>query len=90
MLIGGCDMRDATAQNRSMRELKHHERKLLKKVDFVQWKHERNIREIKVLRRYLIQDRGDYVKCVPTNGEEGRAGNDVVATNLGRCVIAVV
>lgn len=45
-----------------MRELKHFEKKLLKKVDFLQWKQERNVREIKILRRYLIQDREDYVK----------------------------
>lgn len=46
----------------AMRELKHFEKKLLKKVDFLQWKQERNVREIKILRRYLIQDREDYVK----------------------------
>ncbi|CAM9299808.1 unnamed protein product [Phaeothamnion confervicola] len=45
-----------------MRKLKHHEQKLLKKVDFLQWKSDQNIREIKVLRRYLIQNREDYVK----------------------------
>lgn len=46
-----------------MRILKHHEKRLLKKVNFIEgWKHERNVREIKVLRRYLIQDREDYVK----------------------------
>jgi len=45
-----------------MRQLKHHERKLLKKVDFLQWKSDQNIREVKVLRRYHIQDREDYVK----------------------------
>ncbi|KAG5192552.1 small nucleolar ribonucleoprotein U3 component [Tribonema minus] len=45
-----------------MRKLKYHEQKLLKKVDFLQWKSDQNIREIKVLRRYHIQDREDYVK----------------------------
>ena len=29
-----------------MRKLKHHERKLLKKVDFLQWKNEHNLREL--------------------------------------------
>ncbi len=47
-----------------MRKLKHHEQKLLKKVDFLTWKQEENLREIKILRRYHIQDREDYVKCV--------------------------
>ena len=44
------------------RKLKHHEKRLLKKVDFFQWKSDKNIREVQVLRRYLIQDREDYVK----------------------------
>ena len=45
----------------AMRSLKHHERTLLKKVDFL-WQREQNVREIKILRRYHIQDREDYVK----------------------------
>ena len=36
-----------------MRKLKHHEKKLLKKVDFF-WQREGNIREIQVMRRYHI------------------------------------
>ncbi len=47
----------------SLRKLKYHEQKLLKKVDFLDWKKEQSIREIAILRRYHIQDRGDYVKC---------------------------
>jgi len=43
-----------------MRQLKHHEQKLLKKVDFLQWKQDANVREIKVMRRYHIQQREDY------------------------------
>lgn len=45
-----------------MRKLKHHEQKLLRKVDFLTWKHEDNLREIKILRRYHIQDREDYAR----------------------------
>ncbi|CAM9671939.1 unnamed protein product [Ascophyllum nodosum] len=45
-----------------MRKLKYHEQKLLKKVDFLQWKSDRNIREIQILRRYLVQNRDDYTK----------------------------
>eukprot|EP00899_Mesostigma_viride_P004703 jgi/Mesvir1/14233/Mv09674-RA.1 len=45
-----------------MRKLKHHEHKLLKKVDFLSWKRENNLREIQVMRRYHIQDRDDYKK----------------------------
>lgn len=47
----------------AMRRLKHHEQKLLRKVDFLSWKHESNLREIQVMRRYHIQDREDYVRC---------------------------
>ncbi|KAF8576212.1 alpha-L RNA-binding motif-containing protein, partial [Ramaria rubella] len=45
-----------------MRQLKHHEKLLLKKVDFLNWKQHANRREIKVMRRYHIQDREDYHK----------------------------
>ncbi|KAL6766757.1 RNP3 [Auxenochlorella protothecoides x Auxenochlorella symbiontica] len=45
-----------------MRQLKFHEKKLLKKVDFLQWKNEHNLRELQVMRRYHIQDRDDYKK----------------------------
>ncbi|GAX78354.1 hypothetical protein CEUSTIGMA_g5796.t1 [Chlamydomonas eustigma] len=45
-----------------MRQLKFHEKKLLKKVDFLKWKNEDNLRELQVMRRYHIQDRDDYKK----------------------------
>lgn len=45
-----------------MRKLKYHEQKLLKKVNFLQWKRENNHRELQVIRRYHIQDREDYSK----------------------------
>jgi len=45
-----------------MRKLKFHEKKLLKKVDFFNWKNENNIHEIKVVRRYHLQDREDYTR----------------------------
>lgn len=45
-----------------MRVLKHHEKKLLKKVDFFDWKDERNVREAQIIRRYHLQDREDYTK----------------------------
>lgn len=43
-----------------MRQLKHHEQKLLKKVDFLRWKNEHNMRELQAMRRYHIQNRDDY------------------------------
>eukprot|EP00850_Spirogloea_muscicola_P002379 SM000009S23508 [mRNA] locus=s9:478764:480500:+ [translate_table: standard] len=45
-----------------MRKLKFHEQKLLKKVNFLQWKNEHNLREVQALRRYHITDRDDYKK----------------------------
>jgi len=43
-----------------MRELKYHEKKLLKKVDFFNWKTDARHRELAVLRRYHLQNREDY------------------------------
>ncbi|KAI9222884.1 hypothetical protein BC828DRAFT_304320 [Blastocladiella britannica] len=45
-----------------MRQLKHHEQKLLKKVDFMSWKSDMTMREVEVMRRYHIQKREDYTK----------------------------
>lgn len=45
-----------------MRELKFHEKKLLKKVDFLNWKKDDNLRETKIMRRYYIQKREDLKK----------------------------
>ena len=45
-----------------MRKLKYHEQKLLKKVNFLQWKREHGHRELMVVRRYHLQDRDDYKK----------------------------
>jgi U3 small nucleolar ribonucleoprotein protein IMP3 len=43
-----------------MRQLKHHEQKLLRKVSLYSWKNEENIRVAKILRRYHIQNQNDY------------------------------
>ena len=56
-----CDWLDSTVK---MRQLKHHEKKLLKKVDFLQWKKDDDVREIKIIRRYHLQKREDYHKYV--------------------------
>lgn len=45
-----------------MRQLKFHEKKLLKKVDFLQWKNDDSLHQVKVMRRYRIQNREDYHK----------------------------
>ena len=45
-----------------MRKLKHHEQKLLRKVNFLSWQGEDNLRENKILRRYHITKREDYAR----------------------------
>uniref|UniRef100_A0A1B6CS20 U3 small nucleolar ribonucleoprotein protein IMP3 n=1 Tax=Clastoptera arizonana TaxID=38151 RepID=A0A1B6CS20_9HEMI len=45
-----------------VRKLKFHEKKLLKKVDFISWEVDNNVHEVKVMRRYCIQKREDYTK----------------------------
>lgn len=37
------------------RKLKHHEQKLLRKVDFITWKQDNDHRDAAVRRRYMIQ-----------------------------------
>eukprot|EP00123_Amoebidium_parasiticum_P005859 comp16949_c0_seq1/m.15547 comp16949_c0_seq1/g.15547 ORF comp16949_c0_seq1/g.15547 comp16949_c0_seq1/m.15547 type:complete len:183 (-) comp16949_c0_seq1:521-1069(-) len=44
------------------RKLRHHEQKLLKKVDFLQWKSDSNQKEAEIIRRYHIHKRDDYKK----------------------------
>ncbi|XP_011310532.1 U3 small nucleolar ribonucleoprotein protein IMP3 [Fopius arisanus] len=45
-----------------VRKLKHHEQKLLKKVDFISWEADNNLHEVKILQKYRIQKREDYTK----------------------------
>lgn len=45
-----------------VRKLKHHEQKLLKKLDFMNWKVDNNLHEAKVLRKFEIRKREDYTK----------------------------
>lgn len=45
-----------------VRKLKFHEQKLLKKVDFLNWEVDNNLHEVKVLRRFRIEKREDYMK----------------------------
>ncbi|XP_059642864.1 uncharacterized protein LOC132284749 isoform X3 [Cornus florida] len=47
-----------------MRKLKFHEKKLLKKVNFLEWKREGGHREAFVMQRYHITGRDDYKKSV--------------------------
>ncbi|KAJ1822710.1 U3 small nucleolar ribonucleoprotein imp3 [Coemansia sp. RSA 2599] len=45
-----------------VRQLKYHEKKLLRKVDFFEWKNEHNVREIEIIRRYNLSKREEYHK----------------------------
>ena len=50
--------------DRNMRKLKYHEKKLLKKVNFLEWKREGGHREAHVMHRYHITGRDDYKKYI--------------------------
>ncbi|CAI2723421.1 unnamed protein product [Schistosoma spindalis] len=43
-----------------VRKLKYHERKLLKKVDFINWECDNNLHEVKIMRLFHVQKREDY------------------------------
>ncbi len=58
-----------------MRQLKHHEQKLLRKVSLYQWKGDDNIRVAKILRRYHIQNREDYVAYTRICGQVTKLTN---------------
>jgi hypothetical protein len=47
-----------------MRQLKYHEKKLLKKVDFLQWKNENNQRELQVRPSVCFPEAGRCLSLV--------------------------
>lgn len=47
-----------------VRKLKFHEQKLLKKVDFISWKVDNNLHEVKIMRKYHVEKREDYTLYV--------------------------
>ena len=49
-------------QGKMVRKLKHHEQKLLRKVDFTTYASDNNHRDAAVIRRYNIQKPADYQK----------------------------
>jgi U3 small nucleolar ribonucleoprotein protein IMP3 len=48
-----------------MRKLKFHEKKLLKKVDFMSWEIDNNLHEVRIMKKYYVQKREDYHKWLP-------------------------
>ncbi len=57
--IGQCVVSKSTVA-KMVRKLKHHEKKLLRKVDFINWEADNNLHEVKIMRRYHVQKREDY------------------------------
>ncbi|KAL1245021.1 U3 small nucleolar ribonucleoprotein IMP3 [Trichinella patagoniensis] len=43
-----------------MRKLRYHERKLLKKVDFINWQVDNNLHESKIMQRYRLKSHEEY------------------------------
>jgi len=58
-----------------VRKLQYHEQKLLKKVNFLEWKNDASLHEIKVMRRYRIQKRDDYQKYARIVGQITKLAN---------------
>ncbi|RKO97098.1 hypothetical protein CXG81DRAFT_28808 [Caulochytrium protostelioides] len=51
------------------RQLKHHEQKLLRKVDFFQWNTDTSLHENKIMRRYGLEKREEYIGYNKLAGE---------------------
>lgn len=47
------------------RKLKFHEQKLLKKVNFLEYKEDDSVRENTILKRYMVLKREDYTTYAP-------------------------
>jgi hypothetical protein len=57
------DSKQFVNTDRMTRKLKYHEARLLRKHDFVGFNKADSHRDANVIRRYMIQDRNDYVSC---------------------------
>ncbi|KAI8052186.1 30S ribosomal protein S4 [Syncephalis plumigaleata] len=64
-----------------VRQLKYHERKLLKKVDFLQWKSTDNVHEISIIRKYRLPNREEYTKYNKMCGNIKRLANKIALLN---------
>ena len=60
-----------------VRKFKHHEQRLLKKVDFYEWKRQDNPNEALVMRRYHIQGRDDYAAYSKLAGQISKMANEL-------------
>ncbi len=62
---------------RMVRKFKHHEQRLLKKVDFLEYKSTDNANENLVIQRYHVQNREDYVKYNKICGYVSKLANEL-------------
>ena len=53
----------------ALRKLKHHEAKLLKKVDFLDWKEEKNLHQSTIVAKFGLSDRDEYSKYYAVVGK---------------------
>ncbi|KAI8801815.1 hypothetical protein BJ742DRAFT_571821 [Cladochytrium replicatum] len=60
-----------------VRKLKFHEQKLLKKVDFLQWKTDPSIKENEIMKRYHLQRREEYIKYNKLGGQIRKLANKI-------------
>lgn len=60
-----------------VRKFKHHEERLMKKVDFLEWKTNDNKNETLVMQRYHLQGREDYVKYNKICGYVSKLSNEL-------------
>lgn len=58
-----------------MRKLRHHEQKLLRKVDFVNWKH--NVKEVAIMRRFNVS-RNEYQAYLKLSMEIRQAAQSIL------------
>lgn len=70
-----------------MRQLKHHEQKLLKKVNFLQWKSEHNLRELQVMRQYhisvsVLKEHSESLHFSPITSKQAPPSATYVAQNI--------
>jgi U3 small nucleolar ribonucleoprotein protein IMP3 len=56
-----------------LRKLKYHEKKLLKKTDFLDWRKENNLRESAIVAKYGLSDREEYLKVCTIGGSAAQS-----------------
>lgn len=73
-----------------VRKLKFHEQKLLKRVNYYEWKKQDNPHESLVVRRYHIQGREDYVAYNKLAGQISKLAGELAALPAGDAIRAEI